>query len=978
MRLFFLLTLLFVLTGTAQAQGFSTISGRNHPELMWRVAETEHFKIMYPERLAGIEREAAPIAEASYAALSENLGVTFDEKIRIYLTDEDEITNGFASPVGGGYTNIWVHQNDLAAVWTGREKWLRKVLAHELAHIFHFRAVRSNLGFLANLLLGDPLPRFWTEGLAQYETEAWDAYRGDRWLRTAVLDDELSFYDGRSAWNGRLLYAVGNAQVRFFAEQYGDTTLAKLLAHRKKVLLGLGEVHDFEQAFEDVTGESYRAFYDDWRRHVNVYYNTLAGQLENTDSLGTDPLGLPGQYLYDVRHSPTAASPDSAHVAVLALTSLDRPVRRLFVTDPAGGPATIAAEGPIRAPVAWSPDGQWLAFARLSRGEHGSLLNDLFIVSRDGSRERRLTHSRRAAAPAFAPDGRRLAFVGSEGGTANLFLLDLETLEETPLTGFTGDVQISAVWWHPAREALVFARFTSGGLRDIALLDLETGDVESLTEGRYDDRAPIWSPDGTQIAYTSLRDNVPNAFVLDLHTGEHRRVTNLATGATVHAWLPPDPAYAAGSLVVISGTSKARDRAFRIDAARSVERGAIDVPDAYAAWTAHRPPVEVPSVLVPGEEAIERRYAYRSWKNLTHAATLALPYFSSTGDWGLFGATSWVEPLGKHLVSVAGVVSAPSPEESLLAATYVNNQFYPTLMLSLYRLPGSTRFYGNELLVEHYLGGELGAYWPLDWRARPFTRTTFGARLRYADVEPLNGDAFERLADDLPLPQGGRQADLQLSLARTKQRPYRDNIVHPLDGLGVRAQVTLSGRVLGAGTEFLRGDVAAYGVFPGLGLNRFFLYGRAQAQTGTALPQDVLGFSRRDDVQLAIPGFVPLSIGGAERVRGYRQYALGNRVLFGSLEYRVPILDDLQTTVLGLLSLGATSLAAFADAGMVWTDAAFSEADRRVGVGVELKNALEIGGFEIAHALGVAQQAAQVGTRDAYDVYYRVRAAVPF
>ncbi|QXD16767.1 hypothetical protein GQ464_007465 [Rhodocaloribacter litoris] len=49
----------------------------HHPELVWREAETPLFRIVYPAHLAGIEVEAAAVAEVAYAALSANLGVTF-------------------------------------------------------------------------------------------------------------------------------------------------------------------------------------------------------------------------------------------------------------------------------------------------------------------------------------------------------------------------------------------------------------------------------------------------------------------------------------------------------------------------------------------------------------------------------------------------------------------------------------------------------------------------------------------------------------------------------------------------------------------------------------------------------------------------------------------------------------------------------------------------------------------------------------
>jgi frataxin-like iron-binding protein CyaY len=107
----FSLLLLCTAIGAAQAQSFSLLTGRNHPEIDWRTATTEHFEIVHPAHLDSIAARAAPIAETTYDTLSANLDVTFDERIEVYLTDQDAIVNGFAAPFDDGYTNIWVNTN---------------------------------------------------------------------------------------------------------------------------------------------------------------------------------------------------------------------------------------------------------------------------------------------------------------------------------------------------------------------------------------------------------------------------------------------------------------------------------------------------------------------------------------------------------------------------------------------------------------------------------------------------------------------------------------------------------------------------------------------------------------------------------------------------------------------------------------------------------------------------------------------------
>ncbi len=972
--------LLGIALAPAQAQSFSLLTGRNHPEIDWRTATTEHFTIVHPARLDSVAAAAAPIAEATYDTLAANLEVAFDERIEIYLTDQDAIVNGFAAPFDGGFTNIWVNTNDWAYAFTGPSSWLRIVLAHELTHIFHYEAVRSDLGVWA-FAFGGSFPRFWTEGLAQYQAETWNAQRGERWLRAAVLDDALSYRDGQSLWNGRLLYASGHSQVRYFTQQHGDSTLADVLHHKKDVLFGLAEVHDFETAVAETVGSSYETFYEQWRRDVNVYYNTLAGQLETLDSLRTDTLRVPGQYVEDL-----AYSPDTSRIAALATLSPEQPVRRLYVIDRSTGTVRVAAEGGIEPSVTWHPDGDRLVFSRRTRAEHGSLIDDLFVVDADGDNERRLTYGRRTSAPTAGPEGNRLAFVATTDGTANVHLMTLGTGTTTRVTDYAGDVQITGLQWHPSRDTLALARVSDGD-RELVLYDLGTGASTILTDPSSDDRRPLWSPDGSQLAYTSLRDGVPNAFVYDLATDTHRRATHLVRGATVHDWVPADSAFGADSsatapdeaLVTATALSKTRDGAFRIPAGRTARTVEPSVPGQYDDWTTTQPPRTIPERIAPDPSLIQARGDYGALSNLSNRVSLALPYYSaSTGDFGLSGVTSWSEPLGKHSFGAVGSVSFTEPDgKSEIVASYRNRQLYPTIGISLFSASSSARIYGSDLLVQERTGGELSVRWPLDWRVAPYVSTSFSTRLRYADLDPLDPEEFRSLPDNLAPPQAGQQASLRLQFLRRKKPPYRHTLVHPLDGWGLRMRATGTAEVLGGDSSFLRGDLAGYTLLPSSGQHRFFLYGRLQAQTGSSFPQDFVGFSKYDAIELPLPGAVPITLGDAERVRGYRQYVLGNRVAFGSVEYRMPLASSLRTEVLGLVGLGKTTLSLFMDGGLVWNDADIGGGEQQLGTGVEFKNALRLFGFRIGHALGVAQPVSEFGAEDV-QVYYRVQTALPF
>ncbi len=123
------------------------------------------------------------------------------------------------------------------------------------------------------------------------------------------------------------------------------------------------------------------------------------------------------------------------------------------------------------------------------------------------------------------------------------------------------DPQIS-----PDGESVAFVRMEMDGKeniyrRSIWIAPVSGGRPRRITHGGgKGDFRPRWSPDGSTIAFTSLRTGKPQLRAIGLRGGESRPLTDLRTGADFAAWSPDSSAVAFVTRV-------------REDEARLVERG---------------------------------------------------------------------------------------------------------------------------------------------------------------------------------------------------------------------------------------------------------------------------------------------------------------------------------------------------------------------------------------------------------------------
>lgn len=275
MKKIFLLIFMISLSKFLFAFGaFNLMNGRNHPELKWQEIQSKHIEIVYSDSLEEIANQAINIAEATYTSLSKSYDVEPNKKVVIYISDQDEIVNG--ATVMNDYIFVYVNQNDFMKLFSGRDKFLRKVISHEMSHYFLFTATASWITKFIPVIPENQIPLFINEGFAQFFSgEEWEINRGDRYLRNAIFSKNLNV-DAGNLDSGRLLYAKGFSMVRYLYTFYGEAKIQKWLKYRNQA-----KIFGFKKGFKKVFDKSFDSFLKEWENYVSTYYFGEAYDLKN-------------------------------------------------------------------------------------------------------------------------------------------------------------------------------------------------------------------------------------------------------------------------------------------------------------------------------------------------------------------------------------------------------------------------------------------------------------------------------------------------------------------------------------------------------------------------------------------------------------------------------------------------------------------------------------------------------------------------
>ncbi len=243
-----------------------------------------------------------------------------------------------------------------------------------------------------------------------------------------------------------------------------------------------------------------------------------------------------------------AISPD-AHRVAYTVVMRDRPGRpygQLWIMELATqksvrvGGEKDSGGGPL-----WSPDGKWLAFQGSQGDKHG-----LFMARPDGSDITFLAplHDTNSPLPGtgkdvtWSPNGKELAFISSTPGA--------EAAEAS------GDPMVITRYLYKPDAGEGMTRFNDNQRLHIFVVDVSSKQIRQLTQGNTDEHSIDWSPDGKQLLFVSNRE--PNQdeffnydiFALRVADNGIRRLTATESNEYDPLWSPD------GKRIIYRGTRR--------------------------------------------------------------------------------------------------------------------------------------------------------------------------------------------------------------------------------------------------------------------------------------------------------------------------------------------------------------------------------------------------------------------------------------
>jgi Tol biopolymer transport system component len=518
----------------AGAQGYFGRNKVQYETFPWRIVKSEHFDNFFYPSESLLVADAGRLAERWYARHSDTFRHAFDRKSLIFYADQPDFeqTNVISESLEegtGGVTEPF--HTRVIMPFTGVYANNDHVLGHELVHVFQYN-IAEGTGGLQRL---NALPLWLIEGMAEYFSVGRDDPLTAMWMRDAVMRDKFPTINQLTTDPRFFPYRYGQALWAYVGGRWGDRSIVDV--YRTSLRLG------WDQALIRVLGENSDSLSKDWAAANKALYMPQAKSRTHPDSVAKAIIPLKHSSDYNVSPS---ISPDGKLIAFFSsrdLFGID-----LYLADAQTGKIVKKLASPssdrhfdaisfINSSGDWSPDGQHFAFITYAEGD-----NQIAVINThttDVEHRYKLGDVGSVTSVAWSPNGKQILIAGLKGGQGDLYTLDVESERLTQLTNDRfADMQPT---WSPDGRTIAFV--TDRGTTDfsvmkwgslhLALMDVETKSIRELaTFQRGRSINPQFAPDGRSIYFISDQDGIPDLYRYDLASGQSFRITKVSTGVS--------------------------------------------------------------------------------------------------------------------------------------------------------------------------------------------------------------------------------------------------------------------------------------------------------------------------------------------------------------------------------------------------------------------------------------------------------------
>ncbi len=519
-----------------QAQYF----GRNkmrYKKLDFKVYETPHFNLHYYLGNDTLVRWLAKESEIWYELHQQVFRDTFLRKNPIILYSnhpEFQQTTTIQGEIGvgtGGVTEAFKTRVIMPVMQINHQT--RHVLGHELVHAFQYRILMEG-GDSTRLENIGNIPLWMVEGMAEYfSIGKKDAFTA-MWMRDAYLNNDIPSLRAMTENQGKYFpYRFGQAFWSYIGSTYGDTVIMPLFKATA--------MYGYEMGIRRVFGYDAQTLSNLWKNSMENAYRSLPIDTSKAP-IGRSIINSKNSGRLNV--SP-AISPDGQYVAFMSekdLFSID-----LFLANAKTGDIirklTSRLTNPdldefsfLESAGAFSPDSKKFAFSVFSKGKSKLMIID--VSNGKTLSVEAMGDISEFANIAWSPDGETVAFSGLKNGHSDIYIYNLSTKVLTQLTDdWYSDFQPSfsrdgkKIVFSTDRVALQSGSRSVDIPMNIAVIDVATRGITNLDVFQgANNLNPQFSSDDSQVYFLSNSDGFRNMYRYTLASNKVERMTEYFTG----------------------------------------------------------------------------------------------------------------------------------------------------------------------------------------------------------------------------------------------------------------------------------------------------------------------------------------------------------------------------------------------------------------------------------------------------------------